>query len=157
MCTKNNALVLLLQIECRWCGTVFCICRCCWRGQRYCSAECRIAAKGKAHRKDQRRYRRTEKGKKAHREAENRRRMGLTKKKEETMDDTGSTLRYSCLKIGFAGLNGRDEGDGAAGLRIGRCHVCGSWGVIVDRFPRRGYGKRKGRNMHAVWKMRVKI
>ena len=156
MCTKNSALILLLQIKCRWCGTVFCICRCCWRGQRYCSAECRIAAKRKAHRKDQRRYRRTEKGKKAHREAENRRRMGLTQKSEKILDDTGSTLRYSCLKIGFSGLNEHDEGDGAAGLRVGRCHVCGSWGIIVDRFPRRGYGKRVCRNMHALWKMREK-
>jgi hypothetical protein len=27
-------------------------------------------------------------------------------------------------------------------LRIGRCHFCGSVGLIVDRFPRRDYGKR---------------
>ena len=156
MCTKNSTLILLLQIECRWCGTVFCICRRCWRGQRYCRAECRIAAKRKAHREVQRRYRRTEKGKIAHREAENRRRIGLTQKNEAMLDDTASTLQHSCLKIEFTGLKEHDEGYGAAGLRIGRCHFCGSWGVIVDQFPRTGYGKRKGLNMHTVWKMRVK-
>ena len=24
--------------------------------------------------------------------------------------------------------------------RTGRCHFCGTWGVIVKEFPRRGYG-----------------
>jgi hypothetical protein len=24
--------------------------------------------------------------------------------------------------------------------KAGRCHFCGSGGVIVDKFPRRGYG-----------------
>jgi len=153
MCITNNAVVLLLQIECRWCGRVFCICRCCWRGQRYCSAECRSAAKRKAHRETQRRYRKTEKGKKAHREAENRRRMGFTQKNEEILDDTATTLQHSCLTIGSAGLKKHDEWVGAPWLRIGRCHVCGSWGVIVDRFPRRGYGKGNDRHVHIVWKM----
>ena len=152
MCIKNNDFVLLIQIKCRWCGTVFCICRCCWRGQRYCSAECRSAARHKAHREAQKRYRKTEKGKIAHQEAENRRRMGLTQKNEEILADTGTTLRYSCIKIVFAGLKECDEGNIAPWLRIGRCHICGSWGVIVDRFPHRGYGKRKGRDVHVLWK-----
>lgn len=153
MCITNNAVVLLRQIECRWCGTVFCICRCCWRGQRYCSAECRSAAKRKAHRGAQKRYRRTEKGKKAHREAENRRRMGFTQKNEEILDDAASTLQHSCLTIWSAGLSEHDKWVGAPWPRIGRCHVCGSRGVIVDRFPRRGYGKRNDRHVHTVWKM----
>jgi hypothetical protein len=25
--------------------------------------------------------------------------------------------------------------------RTGRCHFCGTWGKIVDKFPRRGYGR----------------
>ncbi len=140
MCIKNNNFVLLLRIECRWCGRVFCICRCCWRGQRYCRAECRVAARHKAHREAQKRYRKTEKGKKAHREAENRRRMGLTEKNERILDDTGTTHLYSCLKIVSAGLKECDEVNITPWLRIGRCHICGSWGIIVDWFPRRGYG-----------------
>jgi len=26
-------------------------------------------------------------------------------------------------------------------MRIGRCQFCGRLGVVVDRFPRRGYGR----------------
>ena len=120
------------------------MCQSCWRGQVYCSDECRDAAQCEAHRAAERRYRRTEKGKKAHCEAENRRRMGLTKKSGEIMDDEGSRLQCSCTKIAVsAGLsdeerNGCDEN---APIEVGRCHFCSSLGVIVDQFPRRGYGK----------------
>ena len=31
------------------------------------------------------------------------------------------------------------------GYRVCRCHVCGRWGVVVQRFPRRGYGRRRQR------------
>ncbi len=123
---------------------IFCICRFCWRGHSYCSTECRVAAKLKAHREAQRRYRKSEKGKKAHREAENRRRIGLSKKNRKILDDTGTTVQYPCLKIEAvsASLKENNRYFGSPLFRIGRCHFCGSVGLIVDQFPRRGYGKR---------------
>lgn len=126
----------------------------CWRGQSYCSAECRRAAKRKAHQEAQKRYRRTEKGKEAHREAENLRRVGLTKKNIEILDDTATNFQYRCLKIQVvaASLKENNEFVGVPLLRIGRCHFCGSVGFIVDRFPRRAYGKRNY-SMKMAWKM----
>ena len=75
----------------------------------------------------------------------------MTQKKEEILDDTGTTLQHGSLTIQFAGLK-HDEQVAAPGLRIGWCHVCGSWGRIVERFPRRGYGKRKNREVRGVCK-----
>ncbi len=131
-------------MECSWCGTIFCVCQSCWRGQAYCCDECRRTAQRKAHREAQKRYRKTEKGKKAHREAENLRRMGLNKKNKQIVDDTASKLQCSSIKMKMSAKLS-DEGQVECGrttsIRTGRCHLCGSFGVIVDQFPRRGYGK----------------
>ena len=128
--------LLLLQIRCRWCRCFFYVCRACWRGQAYCCDPCRLAAKRDNHRKAQRRYRQSLKGKKAHREAENRRRHGWSKKSEKNMDDATSTGPVSRGIIRFMQaknhIGGRHEGP--------QCHFCGSFGLVVDRFPRRGYG-----------------
>jgi hypothetical protein len=70
---------LLIEVHCGRCGLVFLVCRRCWRGQIYCSEECRIEGMRKNHREAERRYRQTDKGKKAHREGENRRRHRLIK------------------------------------------------------------------------------
>ena len=141
---ETDTVVQLREIQCRWCGKIFCICQSCWRGQAYCSDECRSTAKRKAHQEAQKRYRRTEKGKKAHREAENRRRMGLSKKNKAIVDDAATTLQCGLSKIERStNLNDKEQLGWAVNstMRIGRCHFCGSLGVIVDRFPRRGYGK----------------
>lgn len=137
----GHFLLYLIQIECGWCHVVFCVCRGCFRGHVYCSDECRIAGRSKNHREAQRRYRQTPKGKKAHREAENRRRYGLSRKSEKNMDDQSTTLLPArCISalifIRLYILRARAWFD-----RTGRCHFCGRWGVIVDKFPRRGYGK----------------
>lgn len=131
----------LLIVRCGWCRVYFFICRRCWRGQAYCGNECRRAAKRHAHRKAERKYRRTAKGRRAHREAERRRRMGIGKK---TVADRGSTLEPAKYKMSLS------KGEASGGLRYfqsralvgrrGRCHFCGICGVIVDKFPRRGYG-----------------
>ncbi len=142
---ENDSAVRLLEIRCRWCGAIFCVCQSCWRGQRYCSDACRSASKRKGHQEAQSRYRRTEKGKKKHREAENLRRLGLS---QPIVDDATSRLPCSCSKIERPANSseGRQVECGAIGsLRIGRCHFCGALGVIVDQFPRRGYGKQNYR------------
>ena len=91
---KDETVVRLIEIQCRWCGEVFCICQSCWRGQAYCSDGCRSASKRKAHKEAQKRYRKTKKGKEAHCEDENRRRMGLSKKIKKNMEDM---LEYTML------------------------------------------------------------
>ncbi len=140
--THNHTPVLLLEIECRWCGNRFYVCRRCWRGQVYCGEECRKTAKLHAHREAQRRYRQTGRGRRAHREAEKRRRVGLSKESKEIVDDTGTTPSVRGLTLHSGSLKACIAQAEKQGCRIGRCFVCGSWGIIVERFPRRGYGER---------------
>lgn len=126
----------LIKITCRWCRIIFCICRSCFRGQAYCSDPCRLAGKRKNHREAQRRYRQSDKGKKTHRNAENRRRHGLNKDHSKNMDDASSTplskrvIRELCrLSTHLFHVKNNPY-----------CHFCGCDGQIVNQFPRRGYG-----------------
>ena len=141
----SDHVVVVREILCGGCGRRFYVCQSCWRGQSYCSDACRDAAQGEAHREAQRRYRRTEKGRTAHCKGEKRRRMGLSGKESgEIVDDEGSTPQCSCTTM-EASAASSDEGrrgcEGNAPMGMARCHFCGSVGVIVDVFPRRGYGK----------------
>lgn len=127
---KLEVIFLLVDIRCRWCGINFCICRRCWRGQAYCSEECRLLGRRRIHREAQRRYRQTQKGKKAHCHAENRRRHELNQGNEKKMADPSSIgLVLSAKEIPVAAHVG--------GKGVGRCHFCGREGRVVDRFPRR--------------------
>ena len=128
--------LLLLQIRCRWCGLDFCVCRRCFRGQAYCCDECRLAARRKTHREAQRRYRNTEKGKKAHRQAENRRRNGQQQNNQKNMDDPSSTLNPIC----DTEESKRKKSPLIIISKDATCHFCGARGQIVRQFPRRGYG-----------------
>ena len=152
--------MLLQEVTCRWCGKVFCVCQSCWRGQCYCGKECRRAAKRQAHRKAELRYRRTEKGKKSHREAEKRRRMGLTKKNKKTMDDTGTLIPISSVTIARVtkSCNKRQVfWEKTISMRTCRCHFCGSVGVIVNQFPRRSYGSvQRHRKWHFADRIQAK-
>lgn len=121
-------MVLLKRIECKRCSIDFFVCHSCWRGQAYCSEDCRDAARREAHRKAQQKYRQTERGREAHRQQEKRRRLQRSKK---TMDDTSST----------PGLN-HDNFPEVLSSVIPCCRFCGKTGQIVDHFPRRGYGNR---------------
>lgn len=128
--------LLLLRIQCRWCGLQFCVCRCCWRGQAYCCNACRRKGKLKNHCKAQRKYRKTEKGKKNHREDENRRRHRENKQKQKNMDDATSTHRRPwAIRI----LNRIKSRFWLPDINP-VCHFCGAHGRIVATFPRRGYG-----------------
>jgi hypothetical protein len=127
---KLEVIFLLVDIRCRWCGINFYICRRCWRGQAYCSQECRLLGRCRIHREAQRRYRQTQKGQKAHRHAENRRRHELNQCIEKKMDDPSSRgLAMSAKEIPVAAHVGGNEAR--------RCHFCGRAGRVVDRFPRR--------------------
>ena len=128
--------MLLLQIRCRWCGLNFCVCRRCFRGQAYCCDECRLAARRKIHREAQRRYRKTEKGKKAHRQAENRRRNDQKPNNQKNMDDTTSIQEPICDTEGSICIKSPE----ICIAKEATCRFCGAGGQIVQQFPRRGYG-----------------
>ena len=129
-------MLLLLLIQCRWCNFYFCICRSCFRGQAYCCHACRFAGTLKNKREAQRRYRQSEKGKKNHREAENRRRHGLSKKNKKNMDDASSTaLPAWCIVLLLWGQNRF-----FSFKTVAHCRFCKVSGHIVQQFPRRGYG-----------------
>lgn len=119
--------LLLKTIQCKWCSRSFDVCRSCWRGQIYCCDECREAAQMASHRKAQQQYRLTAKGKTAHRQAERRRRLRQHKK---TMDDASSTPHPTY-----------DTPSKKLTYPVGCCHFCGRRGLVMDHFPRRGYGK----------------
>ena len=128
--------LLLILIQCRWCDFQFCICRSCWRGQAYCCDQCRRAAKLKNKRKAQRKYRQTQKGKKNHCEAENRRRHGNNQRKPKNMDDATSPPRHPWAMKVLTRIRNRTWR-----IDIGPfCHFCGIRGRVVSAFPRRGYG-----------------
>jgi len=134
----SEAILFLVEVCCHWCDLRFYVCQRCWRGQAYCCEECGILGSRRGHREAQRRYRQTSKGKKAHRQGENRRRHGLSRKNEKKMADRSS----KGLPLGVIGIlvyarflivHARAWFD-----RSGRCHFCGCRGRVVDRFPRRG-------------------
>ncbi len=133
----GHFILLLVEVSCRWCGADFCVCQRCWRGQAYCSEKCRRSGRWRVHREAQRRYRQTPKGKKAHCQAENRRRHGLSQRNEKKMDDPSSKVLPSWV-IGllvysrFLIVHARAWFDSG-----GRCHFCGCKGRVVDRFARR--------------------
>jgi len=119
---------MLLEITCRWCGRIFCLCRQCWRGHAYCCRGCSSAGKYQVHREAQRRYRKTFKGREAHRKAQRRRRMRVRVK---TLADRASNdSAFYCT------LDHRRQ----PGTR-GRCYFCGRKGLVVKRFPRQDYGR----------------
>jgi hypothetical protein len=115
--------VLLIELECRYCKISFLMCRECYRGHVYCSTTCRDEAQAISHRISQKKYRRTEKGKKSHRENEKKRRMGRVKK--TVADDSTRQVLFRLLKFTYI-PNQRP-----------RCGFCGIYGKIVGAFPRR--------------------
>jgi len=127
--------ILLKKIQCKRCGLIFYVCRSCFRGQVYCSKLCRNEMRKEKHLEAQHLYQQTEKGRETRRNAERRRRI---KKSEKTVADQGSTSEYSRDNVPSKWLSTEL-----------RCHFCGTWGVVVQDFPRRGYGKKPESGLEA--------
>jgi len=119
--------VFLKAIECRLCGQLFFICQSCYRGHAYCCDTCRNSAYRIAKRKRQQRYRGTPNGRENHRKSERRRRM---RQSEKTVGDAGSNFVSPVI-----------SSPENSSFKSPCCHFCGAKGVLVDRFPRRRYGK----------------
>jgi len=129
--------LFLVEVCCRWCGARFYVCQRCWRGQAFCREECRSLGRHRVHREAQRRYRQTLKGKKAHRQGENRRRHGLNQINGKKMDDRSSKRLPSCATDLVVNVRVVRVDVRAGFDRRRRCHFCGCRGRVVDRFPRR--------------------
>lgn len=131
----------LIQICCRQCGLYFSVCRKCYRGQAYCSDSCRNIGYRRLHRDAQKRYRKKKKGRQSHRDAERRRRWKLWEKsqrKENCLNnrkDTGKSLKQRTpLFVKEEALKMKKHvGENS------HCYFCGQAGIIVKKFPRRGY------------------
>ena len=121
------------------------MCRSCWRGQVYCCDQCRLYAKRKKNSKAQRKYRRTKKGIRNHREAENRRRHRLSKKDPapgKKLDDAASTVLPAWCKVFLVDMLNRIFQVFVPVF----CYFCGKPGQVVDAFARRGYGNGKNKS-----------
>lgn len=162
----------IIIVSCRKCGTSFSICRSCWRRQAYCTAECRESVAKEKHCEAQHRYRQTEKGKAAHRKWEREhRRIGdpvdrsqvkakakssgkrpesnrtVSKKNssvlEKTMDDASSSRRGDGLKVVGSIATPPAVEEVKSSEKWATCLFCGQKGVVVARFQRRGYYRKK--------------
>jgi len=129
----------LLKIFCKCCGILFHICRCCYRGHVYCGLECREAGYRQTRKAAQANYRKTEKGKKQHRNAENKRRH---REKDQNRFSKATAKTCECLKKIIRSIFGKDEN---LKDRIQKCNYCGTAGKTVDKFPKRGYGNSKSK------------
>ena len=121
------------------CLSLFAICSCCDRGQRYCSLSCRSQARVRQHRAANRRYQRSSEGRLDHRDRQKRYRCRPGAK---SVTDQGSQ------KADFLSPSKQDEViqrlSGAVmqsrlhvrGVFVLRCAVCGRSGHLLDPFPR---------------------
>jgi hypothetical protein len=124
---------LLVEIKCRWCCAQFYICRSCFRGQGYCSDNCRINGRQKNRREAQQRYSKSDKGRTTRNYYKQSQPLTTKKeflKKNMTLGaDTSSTPVFSCDIV-----NPEQE------KLIPKCRNCGRIGRVVAEFPRRLYG-----------------
>ncbi len=134
-------------IGCPCCGLIFYLCSHCYRGHKYCSVQCRKSAQREAHREAQRRYRQTEKGKKAHRDSEKRRRLGKAGKGGFGL--IAETLIECCKsaaeKVKLAIEELLEKPDAKA-----HCHRCHCRGKIVPKFDRSYVYKEKTKEKRLV-------
>ncbi len=60
-----------IYIACKECSLIFLICRSCWRGQKYCSFDCKARGYKKVRSKAQKKYSKTANAKIYHRKRQN--------------------------------------------------------------------------------------
>ncbi len=122
-------MINLLQIFCSCCGSVFYICKACYRGHKYCGNDCRKAGYLHAHRKAQETYRSTDKGRRKHRDAETRRRW---RKKNEGGEEPKllDCARKTCICLAMKIKELHRNIDLAKG--ICNCLICGAQFVINE-------------------------
>ena len=124
---------LLVEIECRWCCSLFHICRRCFRNQAYCCDMCRNNGRLRNRREAQQRYSKSDHGL----EARNlyKHSQPLTSKKTYLKKSIilGADTSSTPLPASDTVLPEQRTSHPC-------CHKCGRIGRVVDEFPRRLYG-----------------
>ncbi|KPA11400.1 hypothetical protein MHK_008398 [Candidatus Magnetomorum sp. HK-1] len=119
----------IIKIECSCCGKIFYKCRRCYRNNRYCSEECKKSGLRESLNMAQKKYRKTEKGKKQHAESEKRRRSRKkTKKNKKTLKKYQSCM---CMMMKLVQKFKKKT--------KAKCQNCGIEGEVVEKFSKRGY------------------
>lgn len=137
--------VILRQRICggEGCHAVFWICEHCDRGQRYCSPECRIAARLQQRRRANRRYQQSPEGRQDHRDRQEQYRSRHCRARV-TDQSSASILSPALLPCGSTQATPRtgstllDVPDWRPQPSVPRlrCVICGRRGYGVDPFPR---------------------
>ena len=118
--------VPLRQRLCRWCGTVFYVCRPCDRGQRYCSDRCREKARREQRRVANGRHQRSEEGRLDHRDRQREYRRRLAAR---CVTDQGSGEEVDSSTLPPLALRPAQPSSGEV-----ICCVCGRRGTLIDPF-----------------------
>ena len=126
-------MVILKIIYCRCCGCIFYICQRCYRGQVYCSKQCRLAGYRENKRKAQKKYQNSIKGKEKRIKAAKRR---CWRKKSKGFY---KKLMKTCICIMM--LFTKKENNKGNKKNIEKCNSCGKKGVVKEEFPIRPYTK----------------
>jgi len=155
--------VVFRQRRCRACNAVFVICRPCDRGQRYCSAQCRVPVLREQRRRANRRHQRSPEGRLDHRDRQRQYRQRCAQRRVTDTSSQGFTLPgtiATCppetekitVRVDFsASLHGWRQPvscPGRAGeylhrpLSLLRCVICGRTGRFIDPYPP-SWGRRR--------------
>jgi len=138
--------LVLRQLFCRavGCGQMFFICLSCYRGQTYCSRECRQKSRREQLRQANRRYQQSWEARLDHRD----RQRQYRQRRFCRVTDQSSPVPYSCRRISRARL-GESTPPAAEEFcavcppsRHERfdclfCMVCGRWGQFIEIFRNR--------------------
>ena len=140
--------VAFRQLFCRWveCGEMFFICRPCYRGQAYCSDECRRKTRRQQRQKANRRYQQDPEVRRDHRDRQREHRKRLL---ESRVTDQSSTIECGWGSISGPLAKSEPESPPAEEPhdlpkptwreRFGRiiCIICGRVGKFVAAFVHR--------------------
>jgi hypothetical protein len=128
------------------CGEMFYVCRPCYRGQAYCSDECRRETRRQQRQKANRRYQQDPEVRQDHRDRQREHRKRL---RESRVTDQSSTIECGWGSISEPLAETKSESPPAEGLhdpskptwseRLGRiiCIICGRVGKFITAFIRR--------------------
>lgn len=137
--------VVLRQLFCRaaGCGAMFFICLSCYRGQTYCSRECRQKSRREQLRQANRRYQQSWEARLDHRD----RQREYRRRRCCRVTDQSSLTPDSCGKINpelvpftrpaLAESDPLHQRSRQEGFHRLFCIVCGRWGQFVEIFRRR--------------------
>ena len=128
---------VLRMRQCRYCGQLFGICTHCDRGQCYCGAACRSAARQHQRRAANRRYQRTDTGRRMHR-----------------MRQRGYRLRRGKGRVTDQGCHAATLPRSPNGSASCNCTVCGRHSQWIDPFPPLGRLRRLRGRRPLVKKLR---